>query len=59
MAETTGVSRSASIWATVQGSQAEVEALVRRRFDDLKLLAVYGDRLNEVVPFVRTGFSGF
>jgi transposase-like protein len=46
MAETTGASRSAAIWATVQGSQAEVGALVSRRIDDLKLLAVYVDRLN-------------
>ncbi len=46
MAETAGVSRSAASWATVQTSQAEIEALVSRRFDDLKLLAAYVDRRN-------------
>ena len=45
MAETTGVSRSAVSQAVIQASQAEVEALVSRRFDDLKLLVVYIDGL--------------
>ncbi len=46
MAETAGVSRSAVSRAAIEASQAEVEALVSRRFDELKLLVVYIDGLN-------------
>ena len=45
MAETVGVSRSAVSRAAIEASQAEVEALVSRRFDDLKLLVIYIDGL--------------
>ncbi len=41
MVETAGVSRSAVSRAAIQASQAEIEALVSRRFEDLKLLAIY------------------
>jgi len=46
MAETAGVSRSAVSRAAIEASEAEVEALLRRRFDGLKLLVVYIDGLN-------------
>lgn len=46
MAETAGVSRSAVSRAAIAASEAEVEALLSRRFDDLKLLVVYIDGLN-------------
>lgn len=46
MAETAGVSRSAVSRAAIEASEAEVEALLNRRFDDLKLLVVYIDGLN-------------
>jgi transposase-like protein len=45
MAETVGVSRSAVSRAAIQASEAEVEALLARRFDDLKLLVIYIDGL--------------
>ncbi len=45
MAETAGVSRSAVSRAAIEASQAEVEALLSRRFDDLKLLVIYIDGL--------------
>ena len=45
MAETAGVSRSAVSRAAIEASEAEVEALLSRRFDDLKLLAIYIDGL--------------
>ena len=45
MAETAGVSRSAVSRAAIEASEAEVEALVSRRFDDLKLLVIYIDGL--------------
>ena len=45
MAETAGVSRSAVSRAAIEASQAEVEALLARRFDDLKLLVIYIDGL--------------
>lgn len=45
MAETAGVSRSAVSRAAIEASQAEVEGLLARRFDDLKLLVVYIDGL--------------
>ena len=45
MAETAGVSRSAVSRRVAEASEAEVEALLARRFDDLKLLVIYVDRL--------------
>jgi len=45
MAETAGVSRSAVSRATIEASEAEVEALLARRFDGLKLLVIYIDGL--------------
>jgi transposase-like protein len=45
MAETVGVSRSAVSRAAIEASDAEVEALLSRRFDDLKLLVIYIDGL--------------
>ena len=45
MAETAGVSRSAVSRAAIEASEAEVEALLDRRFDELKLLVIYIDGL--------------
>jgi len=45
MTETAGVSRSAVSRRVVEASEAEVEALLSRRFDDLKLLVIYIDGL--------------
>lgn len=45
MAETAGVSRSAVSRQIVEASEAEVEALLSRRFDDVKLLVIYIDGL--------------
>ena len=45
MAETAGVSRSAVSRRVVEASEAEVEALLSRRFDDVKLLIIYIDGL--------------
>ena len=45
MAETAGVSKSAVSRRVVEASEAEVEALLSRRFDDLKLLVIYIDGL--------------
>jgi len=45
MAETAGVSRSAVSRAAIEASEAEVEALLSRRFDDAKLLVIYVDGL--------------
>ena len=45
MAETAGVSRSAVSRQLVEASEAEVEALLNRRFDELKLLVIYIDGL--------------
>ena len=45
MTETAGVSRSAVSRAAIEASEAEVEALLSRRFDDLKLLVIYVDGL--------------
>ena len=45
MAETAGVSKSAVSRRVVEASEAEVEALLSRRFDDLKLLVSYIDGL--------------
>jgi transposase-like protein len=45
MAETVGVSKSAVSRRAVERSEAEVEALLPRRFDELKLLVIYIDRL--------------
>jgi len=45
MAETAGVSKSAVSRRVVEASEAEVEALLSRRFDDLKLLVIYVDGL--------------
>ena len=45
MAETVGFSRSAVSRRVVEASEAEVEALLNRRFDELKLLVIYIDGL--------------
>ena len=45
MAETAGVSRSAVSRAAIEASEAEVEALLSRRFDEVKLLVLYIDGL--------------
>ena len=45
MAETAGVSKSAVSRQIVEASEAEVEALLNRRFDELKLLVIYIDGL--------------
>jgi transposase-like protein len=45
MAETVGVSKSAVSRRVVEASEAEVEALLSRRFDELKLLIIYIDGL--------------
>ena len=45
MAETAGVSRSAVSRAAIEASEAEVEALLSRRFEDVKLLVIYIDGL--------------
>ena len=45
MAETAGVSRSAVSRAAIEASEAEVEALLARRFDEFKLLVIYIDGL--------------
>ncbi len=45
MSETAGVSRSAVSRAAIEASEAEVEALLARRFDELKLLVIYIDGL--------------
>jgi transposase-like protein len=43
MAETVGVSKSAVSRAAIEASEAELEALLSRRFDELKILIVYMD----------------
>jgi transposase-like protein len=43
MAETVGVSKSSVSRAVIEASEAELEALLSRRFDDLKLLIIYID----------------
>ena len=45
MAETVGVSRSAVSRAAIEASETELEALLARRFDELKLLVIYIDGL--------------
>lgn len=45
MAQTVGVSKSAVSRQVVEASEAEVEALLSRRFDGLKLLVIYIDGL--------------
>jgi putative transposase len=45
MAETMGVSKSAVSRRVVEASEAEVEALLARRFDELRLLVIYIDGL--------------
>ena len=45
MAETVGVSKSAVSRRVIEASEAEVEALLSRRFDELKLLVIYVDGL--------------
>ena len=45
LAETVGVSKSAVSRRVVEASEAEVEALLSRRFDELKLLVIYIDGL--------------
>ncbi len=43
MAETIGVSKSSVSRQAIEASEAELEALLNRRFDDLKLLIIYMD----------------
>jgi transposase-like protein len=43
MAETVGVSKSSVSRQAIEASEAELEALLSRRFDDLKLLIIYID----------------
>jgi putative transposase len=43
MAETVGVSKSSVSRQTIEASEAEVEALLRRRFDETKLIILYID----------------
>jgi transposase-like protein len=43
MAETVGVSKSAVSRHMIEASEAELEALLSRRFDDVKLLIIYID----------------
>lgn len=43
MAETVGVSKSSVSRAAIEASEAELEALLSRRFDELKILIVYVD----------------
>src|ERR1019366_2832752 len=43
MAETIGVSKSSVSRQAIEASEAELEALMNRRFDDLKLLIIYMD----------------
>src|SRR5271157_3462030 len=43
MADTVGVSQSSVCRQIIEASEAEVEALLSRRFDDLKLIVVYID----------------
>jgi ATP-dependent exoDNAse (exonuclease V) alpha subunit len=43
MAETVGVSKSAVSRAAIEASEAELEALMNRRFDHLKILIIYID----------------
>jgi transposase-like protein len=43
MAETVGVSKSSVSRAAIEASEAELEALMNRRFDDVKLLIIYMD----------------
>ena len=45
MAETAGVSRSAVSRAAIEASEAELDALLNRRFDELKLRVIYVDGL--------------
>jgi putative transposase len=45
MAETAGVSKSAVSRQIVEASEAEVKALLNRRFEELKLLVIYVDGL--------------
>ena len=45
MAETAGVSRSAVSRAAIEASEAEVEALLSRRFDEVRFLIIYIDGL--------------
>jgi len=46
MAETMGVSKSSVSRAMVQASEAEVEKLLNRRFDDVDLLIIYVDGMH-------------
>ncbi|MGC9199604.1 MAG: hypothetical protein ACP5E5_11815 [Acidobacteriaceae bacterium] len=43
MAETAGAMRSAVGRAAIEASEAEVDALLSHRFDDLKLLVIHVD----------------
>jgi transposase-like protein len=46
MAETVGVSKSSISRAAIQASEAEVEKLLNRRFDDVDLLIIYVDGMH-------------
>ena len=46
MADTVGVSKSSVSRATIQASEAEVEKLLNRRFDDVDLLIIYIDGIH-------------
>jgi hypothetical protein len=43
MADTVGVSKSSVSRAMIQASQAQVEKLLNRRFEDVDLLIIYVD----------------
>ena len=46
MADTVGVSKSSVSRATIQASEAQVEKLLNRRFDDVDLLIIYVDGMH-------------
>ena len=46
MADTVGVSKSSVSRATIQASEAEVEKLLNRRFEDVDLLIIYVDGIH-------------
>ena len=46
MADTVGVSKSSVSRAMIQASEAEVEKLLQRRFDDVDVLIIYVDGMH-------------
>src|SRR5262249_15420055 len=46
LADTVGVSKSSVSWAMIQASEAELEKLLNRRFDDVDLLIIYIDGIH-------------